>query len=278
MLEPMKIAARTSAPIKEVRQALTDPELMRGWLAEHARVELPERYEFWGRYTPEGAAPHQRLLHADDRVIRFAWPLGGVETTTEFSLAEEDGGTLITVVQTGVDPDAARRGEGIQNVLFTFWYLAVANLVDLVEGRAVTGWCDFAGGELRSEVLIAAGRDEVFDALTDGAKVTEWFGFPIDIEPFVGGRYSMGGFENDPVGAKIVELEPGRKASVDWGVPGISTWELADSDGGTRLTFVQSGFDREDPPFAAWCGSLSGVAQLRRYVEFPGRRSIWAEA
>ena len=55
------------APPEAVYAALTDAAALRVWLAEHAEVALPDRYEFWGRYTPDGAEPHQRLLHADER-------------------------------------------------------------------------------------------------------------------------------------------------------------------------------------------------------------------
>lgn len=66
------------------------------------------------------------------------------------------------------------------------------------------------------------------DSCIDSEKVTAWFGFPIGIEPWVGGRYSMGGFESGHA-AKVIDLEPGSRVSVDWGGgPGITTWELAD--------------------------------------------------
>jgi uncharacterized protein YndB with AHSA1/START domain len=96
--EPMTLRVRLDAPIKHVYQALTDPAELRVWLAEHAEVDLPRTYAFWGRYTPEGDVPHQRVLHADDRTLRFAWPLDGEETTAEFAL-EEDGGeaTILTL-------------------------------------------------------------------------------------------------------------------------------------------------------------------------------------
>ena len=42
----------------------------------------------------------------------------------------------------------------------------------------------------------------------------QWFGANVDIEPYVGGRFAMGGFELDPGGAKFVEFEPGRKAAL----------------------------------------------------------------
>ena len=76
----------------------------------------------------------------------------------------------------------------------------------------------------------------------------------------------MGGFEAG-YAAKVVDLEPGRKMSVDWGPTGVSTWELAESDGKTRLTFVQSGFDEQHPPYGAWTGSVAGLAELRRFHE-----------
>ena len=45
------------APPEAVHAALTDAAALRVWLAEHAEVALPDRYEFWGRYTPDGAEP-----------------------------------------------------------------------------------------------------------------------------------------------------------------------------------------------------------------------------
>ena len=101
MIEPdLRLRAVLAAPPGTVYEALTDPAALRVWLAEHAEVDLPGRYEFWGRYTPDGAEPHQRVLHADERTIRFAWTIEGVETTVEFELAEDAGGTLVTLSQT----------------------------------------------------------------------------------------------------------------------------------------------------------------------------------
>ncbi|GGO64749.1 SRPBCC family protein [Nonomuraea cavernae] len=278
MTEPTIIRARIHAPVKEVRHALTDPAAMRIWLAEKAEVELPGRYEFWGRHTPEGDAPHQRLLHADDRTVRFAWTLDGVEATTEFAV-EEDGpsATIVSVSQSDYDHQEALAGTSIRGVLQTFWYLTLANLLEHLEGRELTPKIDFTGKTgLRADVLIDATPDKVFDSLIDSESVTRWFGFPIAIEPHVGGRYAMGGFDN-PDPAKILELEPGRKLSVDWGDSGVGTWELEGSGGKTRLTLMQSGFDGAQPPFAAWGGILSGLAELRRFHEVPDWTPIWLQ-
>jgi uncharacterized protein YndB with AHSA1/START domain len=276
MSEPMILQARVAAPIKDVRQALTDPAALKLWLGEYAEVELPERYQFWGRYVPEGDAPHQRLLHVDDSTLRFNWLLDGEETTTEFSLTEESAdSTLVRVSQTHFDFSDAVSGASIRGTLQTFWSLALGNLVDHVEGRELTPRPDFTSSQFQGEVVIDAPREAVYKSLTDSDQASAWFGFPVGIEPFVGGRFAMGGFDSGAA-AKVVDVEPGSKMSVDWGGgSGISTWELADADGKTRLTFMQSGFDTKRPPYAAWLGWLSGVSQLRRFHEQADWRPCW---
>ncbi|MEV0198367.1 SRPBCC family protein [Nonomuraea sp. NPDC050691] len=275
MTEPMTLRARVQAPVKEVRHALTDPAAMRIWLAEHAEVELPGRYAFWGCHTPEGDAPHQRLLHADERTVRFAWTLGGVEATTEFSVEEDgDDATIVSLSQSDYDNQEALANTSIRGVLQTYWCLALANLAEHLEGRELTPKIDFTTREMRADVLVGAAPDTVFDSLIDSEKATRWFGFPLGIEPRVGGRYAMGGFDN-PNPAVIVDLEPGRRLSVDWGPVGVGTWELEGSEGRTRLTLVQSGFEGDLPPYAAWGGILAGLSELRRFHEIPDWRPIW---
>ena len=101
MIEPdLRLRAVVPAPPMTVYEALTDPAALRVWLAEHANVELPGTYEFWGRCTPDGAVPRQRVLHVDEHTIRFAWTVGGVETTVQFELAEDEDSTLVTLSQT----------------------------------------------------------------------------------------------------------------------------------------------------------------------------------
>ncbi|MFD6260561.1 SRPBCC domain-containing protein [Micromonospora chalcea] len=274
MSEPMTIRARLAAPVATVRRALTDPAELRVWLAEHAEVELPRRYEFWGRYTPEGDAPHQRLLHVDDRTLRFAWTLDGVETTTEFELEPDGDGTLLTLRQSHFDYEEAMSGSSIRGVLQTFWYLAIAHLNDHLDGRPLLPRTDFTSADLRGEVVIDAPMDRVWTSLTDSEQVTAWFGYPIGVEPWEGGRYAMGGLDAGEA-AKVFDVTPGRALSIDWGPVGVTSWELAETDGRTKLTFVQSGFDEGNPPYAAWSGSVAGWAELRRFHEVPDWQPIW---
>ena len=275
MTEPLILQVRAKAGIKEVRQALTDPAALNAWLGEYSRVDLPDTFEFWGRYVPDGDAPHQRVLYSDEDTLRLGWLLDGEETTTEFSLAEEsDDSTLITLTQSHFDFMDAVNNTSIRGVLQTFWSLALANLVDHLEGRELTTRPDFTSADFRGEALIDASIADVYASLTESEKASAWFGFPIGIEPYAGGRFAMGGFDAGP-GATVVEVVEGRTMSVDWGPSGISTWELAESEGKTRLTFVMSGFDTGNPPYGAWLGWLSGVSALRRYNEQADWQPIW---
>ena len=252
------------------------PAQLRTWLAEHAEVDLPTRFEFWGRYTPEGDAPHQSVQHADENSIRFTWLLDGVETTTEISLEEENGdSTVVTLSQSHFDYQEMMSGSSIRGVLQTYWSLALANLVDHVEGRPLTPKTDFTSADLREEIVIAAPVDAVWKSLTDSEQASSWFGYPIGIEPYVGGRFAMGGFDANPEPAKVIDLDEGRMMSTDWGPTGITSWELEDSDGKTRLTFVQSGFATDNPPYGGWMGWLSGLAELRRFHELADWQPIW---
>jgi uncharacterized protein YndB with AHSA1/START domain len=275
----LRLRAVVPAPPATVYAALTDPAALRTWLAEHADVDLPGKYEFWGRYTPDGAEPHQRVLHADERVIRFAWTVDGVETTSEFQLDEDADGTLVTLSQTDLPSfeEVLADTAGPRGALQTFWTLAIANLADYLAGRALTPKCDFTSAELRAEVVIDAAPEAVFDSMTQTEQFCRWSGANVEIEPYVGGRFAMGGFDVDPGGIKFAEFEPGRKATLRFADGLLASWELDGSDGKTRLTSVQSGFDPANPPYPGWAGWLAGLSELRRYHELPRWRSIWRQ-
>jgi uncharacterized protein YndB with AHSA1/START domain len=273
MTEPMRISGLVLAPVDAVWEALTSADAMRQWLAEHAEVDLPHRYEFWGRYTIEGDGPRQRLLSADDHKLRFEW----LDTTVEISVTGRGAdSTVVTLTQTGLPGYEDMVAEvGPLALMHTFWALAVANLGDYVEGREVGPMTDFTSPEQRAEYLIAAPAQKVYDAITDPAKFSEWFGANVGIEPYVGGRWSMGGLTDDSDTAKVVEAEPGRKFTIAWPEGLAASWELEESGGKTRLTFVQSGFGDGKPLYGAWMGWISGFAELRRFVEADPYQPRW---
>jgi uncharacterized protein YndB with AHSA1/START domain len=280
MSDLLTLRARVAAPMRDVHGALTDAGALTAWLAEHAEVDLPGRYAFWGRYTPEGDEPRQRPLHVDDRTVRFEWRLEGQDTTAEFRLDEGDerGTCVITLTQTHMPPwEEMLAQTGSLGLLHTFWALSIANLVDHLEGRPLTPKNDFTTPDQREVVEIAAPPARVFASLTDGDEFARWFGAKADIEPHLGGRFAMGGFDVDPSPAKIIEFETDRRFAMQWPDGMVSGWELEGSGGKTRLTTVQSGFDETRPPHGSWMGWLGGIAELRRYHELPDWRTIWLE-
>lgn len=279
MTTPLLLRVRVGAPIASVRHALTDAQAMRTWLAERADVALPDRYEFWGRYTPAGDIPRQRLLHVDDRTLRFAWRIEDVDTTVDIALDEESAGsTILTLGQTDLPTwDVAIAESTMLSVIHTFWALSIANLIDHVEGRELTPKVDFTSARMREVFVIGAAPKDVFASILDPDTFSRWFGARVEVEPYVGGRWSMGGFELDPSPARIIDLDPARRFSIRFDDGVVTTWELEDSDGQTRLTFSQSGFDEGRPPYGGWMGWLGGIAELRRYHELPDWRPAWLE-
>lgn len=271
------VRVRTTASPARVFQALTEADDLRVWLAEHADVDLGHGvYEFWGRYTPEGERGRQKLLEATSSSVRFSWLLHGIDYTIELGVEERDGQTVIVASQSPYpDWGAGIEDEGKAGVVQTFWSLSLANLVEHVEGRPVFALCDFSTPEQRIEVDIAATPAAIIHALTDEDVFARYFGARCSIEPRVGGRWAMGGsLEDEPNPAKIVALDSER-FTLEFPDGMVSDWQLKGSEGRTRLTFVQSGFDPADPPYGSWMGWLSGFADMRRMLELPDWRPMW---
>lgn len=273
-----EFAVLLSADPPAVYRALTDQAALEAWLAEHADVDLDdERYEFWGRYTPDGERGRQRLLAAEpDRLLRFAWTIGGVETTTEFTLEPgKEGGTRLTIGQTGIPTmEALMAGDTDLAILWTFWLIPANALADYLDGREPGPRYDFDAlaatsetGEMRAEITIDAPPEEVFPYLIEPDKLDQWIGMGSRVDARVGGEIEI---HEGQGAATIVELEPGRRLAVGWDEqPGMLVrWELVGSGGKTHLTLVHSGFDDSDPRnVGAWGGWLHGIAQLKRRLE-----------
>ncbi|MFC6088931.1 SRPBCC family protein [Saccharothrix lopnurensis] len=278
MSETVVLRVRTAAAPERVRRALTDAAELRVWLTEHAEADLPDRWRFWGRHTPEGDEPRQVLEHVDDSSLAFRWTIGGEETSVELRWAAEDGGTLVSVSQSHFPGWAEAVAEtGVLAWLYTFWTISLANLVDHVEGRPITARIDYTTHEMRVDVVVDAPAEAVGRSLVDPGQYSRWFGAKVDIEPWDGGRFAMGGFDADDDPGRVVGYEPGRRMGIEWdGL--VAGWELAESGGRTRLTFVQSGFVEGRPPYGAWAGWLAGLAGLRRFHELPDWRPIWVES
>jgi uncharacterized protein YndB with AHSA1/START domain len=253
-----------------VYRALTDAEELRHWLAEHAEVSLSEEhYEFWGGTTPQGERGQQRVLAAEPgRRLRFLWTLDGVSTTVDIELSGGDGGTELTLrhepmptLDELMAPTGRRDG---RHTMHTFWPMVIGNLAEYLAGREGIAACDFSAGrgrEIRIELTVAAPADRVFAAITTPDVVERWWGYEPEIEPRLGGAVTFG------AEGRISEWEPGKVFAYD--EDGMTTrWELAESDGATTLTFVQSGFEADELDNAAQheAGWRGGLLELKRML------------
>ncbi|PPK70883.1 SRPBCC family protein [Actinokineospora auranticolor] len=280
MTETLVVKARIAATVDRVHRAITDPVELRAWLADNAESDA-DTFSFWGPTVLEGDKPHQTLTRVSATELVFHWDLGGEDSTVEITLAPVGEETSLTLSQSHFPGWAAAAvGEGgALGQVGTWWSLTIANLVEHVEGRELTPRADFTSSDLSAVVDIAASAEDIYDAMVNPARFAEWFGYPVGIEPRVGGKWAMGGLENNPHPATITRLEPGRGMTIDFGTGfGVTSWELEESGGRTRLSFSQSGFDVERTPYGGWLGWLSGLAELRRYVEQGQNwRSTWVD-
>ncbi|HEX6873129.1 MAG TPA: SRPBCC domain-containing protein [Micromonosporaceae bacterium] len=242
--EPLVLRVHIDTQPDSVFKALTDADSLADWFADSAEVSLDEsRFEFWGRYAPQGDRPRQRLLAAEPpSILRYVWQFDEGESTVEVNLAAAEDATTVTVTHTGM-PAA---GTANATALRCFWHMSLANLEAHCEGLPTTPPFDFSVPAVDDAIVrtvIDAPVDEVFASLLDPGQVSRWSGGQASIEPSVGGRYDLG-WDHGP--DRIVELDPDRVLAYSWrhaGEPDTAVrWTLRGSRGSTFLTLIHSGF------------------------------------
>lgn len=231
------IRAVVLAPPDVVFAALTEVDSLCVWFAEEADCSLAEgRFSFWGRYTPFGGEPRQRLLATDSRtLLRFAWKLAEVDTVVEVRIADTGtGDTELTVTQQPVPVGIDR-----------FWCLALGNLSNFAEGRSSLRRHDYlvsGEGAVTAEVDIDAPPDEVFAALVEPAKLARWIAAIAMVEVQTDGRCDFG-WED---GSMTIEaVEPPRYLACRWRTPNrldtVVRWTIELRDLGSRVTVQHTG-------------------------------------
>jgi uncharacterized protein YndB with AHSA1/START domain len=270
--EPLRLRVPIDADPDTVFKALTNSDELADWFAESAEVDLDQgRYEFWGRYAPEGDRARQTLTgHEAARSLRFTWTFDAGESTVDILLEPRDETTAVTVTHAGVPAT----GPADLTALSCFWSVSLANLAAHSEGVPTMPPFDFsvpAQGDALVRTVIDAPVEEVFAALLDPAQVSRWAGGQATIEPTVGGRYDFG-WDHGP--ERIVELEQDKVLAYTWRYPNspdtLVRWALRSSRGSTYLTLVHSGFndDRLAEEFRqGWPGFLVEIKRMHELGE-----------
>jgi uncharacterized protein YndB with AHSA1/START domain len=115
---------------------------------------------------------------------------------------------------------------------------------------------------IERRILLKAPRSRVWRALSDAAEFGAWFGVDFKGKTFVAGKPVQGtvtypGYEHIVMEVQIERLEPERLLSWRWHPAAIEpsvdyshepttlvVFELAEAEGGTLLTVVESGLDK----------------------------------
>lgn len=137
--------------------------------------------------------------------------------------------------------------------------------------------------DITRSIDIKAPLTKVWAALTEPALIAQWFGDTAEFDASPGGAGVFGWKEHDqgPFRVLVEHVDKpktliyrwAREADVD-PVPGNSTvvrFDLAEIDGGTRLTLLETGFDELADPQSARDGNTEGwraeLGELVEYVE-----------
>ncbi|MCK8672787.1 SRPBCC family protein [Rhodococcus sp. HM1] len=130
------------APIAKVWAALTEPELIAQWFGDTAEFDpKPGGVGSFG-WTNHDEGPFRVLVeHVDEpKTLIYRWaresnadPVPGNSTLVRFDLAEIDGGTRLTLVETGFEELAEPRSAHDGNV--EGWQAELGDLVEYVEAR-----------------------------------------------------------------------------------------------------------------------------------------------
>ncbi len=256
-----------------VFDALTSPEALRAWFAEHVVVEPRPggAYHFWGKHTPACDNPQRISRFEPGAHFAFSWPLYRTVTEVAVALHAAENGTTLSLTHRGVDELATTRP---RELVDDFWRLALGNLGEYLKGGSGVVRPDFSdpSPEIHLTKCIPAAADVVWRALTEADSVNQWLNTTqAVVDPRVGGayrvgwRYTIDGKEVVGGPTTILEIDEPHRLQLDWPdwrgdatLDGQTiTFCLFPDHGGTKLTFIHAGFTRasdlSDYPFGwAW--------------------------
>jgi uncharacterized protein YndB with AHSA1/START domain len=263
------------APRERVWQAVTEPAQLAQWFLppmyspQMKRDESGLTFVLMGDVpipiaTLEAAEPPHRatLRTAPDQLLAIT-----------YTLAEENGGTGVTVTMSGFErlPEDAREDRLLPSGMA--WEKALANLKAFIAGAELPfpeGYVAAQFGYRRKtkqtigverSIWMNAPRERVWRAVTDPAMIEQWFspGTPWTLSALeIGGRLFV---RSEEPGAEmytqvVEEIDPPRRfATRTLGEPSqptyLSVYTLTEEKGGTRLTFTYIGNELE-PDEGVW--------------------------
>jgi len=270
-MSELNLGIDISASPKQIYSALIDSGALTKWFAERTDIVLEEnRYDFWGRFTPDNPGReqgrHRLIRHIPERLIEFEWSLRGSDSIVQYEIHPIDSGCVLTMYHRGFPHSVSN-----QSSLVDFWSHALEGLRHWIEKKRAYDLLDYSKaprGDVSVEVDVNVPAAAVFHALTDSVQMERWVGSKGSIDPKVGGKIDFG-WGMGPV--KILDIVPDEILSYSWKWENqpdtVTTWTLEGSGNKTHITIVQSGFapDRDSEDY--FIGWSKFAARLKTMLE-----------
>lgn len=255
------------APRERVWQAVTDPEQLAQWFMPPSLGAQMKRDDSGAISVLMGPmAIEIALLEAVDQPKQMRIrSLPDRLLATTYALAEEKGGTRVTVTMSGFEalPEDARQERLAPSS--AGWEKGLANLKAYVEGKALPfpeGYTAALFGYRREakekfaverSIWIKATRERVWQAITDLEQLEKWFSPGTKWRGTglkVGGTFAVVDPETDTdsYGQVIDVVDPPHRLVTHSAPPQVqhaTIWTLDEENGGTRLTITHTGYELE---------------------------------
>jgi uncharacterized protein YndB with AHSA1/START domain len=122
--------------------------------------------------------------------------------------------------------------------------------------------------DVRRETVFEAEREEVWDALTDPARLREWFANDVDFDARPGGSGTFRWYDGSVRHARVERVDEARELEFLWwdeaGGESVVSISLADCEEGTRVTVVESPAGARLEASAEWSWGVELLASFAR--------------
>jgi uncharacterized protein YndB with AHSA1/START domain len=114
--ESLSLEFELGHPPERVWRALTDPALLSEWLLPAIGFKLEDGAAFTFKAPPQpgwDGVVNCRMREIEAlKKLSWAWVVGDIDTVVTFTLMPMDGGTRLSIVQSGFNPDQKRNFAG----------------------------------------------------------------------------------------------------------------------------------------------------------------------
>ncbi|HZV19917.1 MAG TPA: SRPBCC domain-containing protein [Hyphomicrobiales bacterium] len=138
-LDTIELEYHYGHPPSVVWRALTDPELhARWWAAGDVRAVVGHRFQL--DMGPWGKQPCEVLAVEHERLLKYRFAAGALDTAITWQLIPEGNGTRLKLVHEGFDLDSPIGRKALEGMK-PGWPKVLARLADVLEGQVSLEGC-----------------------------------------------------------------------------------------------------------------------------------------